>query len=111
MVVVFGKLLHLASLVKQMHSKHKNILPAIFLSLLIQLLLLSMVRSQSLGEYRSKQNGIWQDILVWEIYDSGSWTAAVYPPNQHSGNIEIIHQINITQIRYLIKLTLCLPVR
>jgi len=89
-----------------MHSKHKKIILAICLSLLIQLCLVILARSQSVGDFRSKQDGGWQDIATWEIYDPGGWIPAGTYPDQHSGIIKLSHQVFVVSDQVLDQVTI-----
>ncbi|TAH37937.1 MAG: hypothetical protein EYC69_14785 [Bacteroidetes bacterium] len=51
---------------------------------------------QTNGDFRTVQNGNWNNPAIWETFNSGTWNAASYPPNQLQGKILIRHAIIVS---------------
>ena len=71
----------------------KNILGSLFM-----LCLVASVSAQNIGDYRTHQNGNWNDPNTWEYYNGASWVypASTYPVNNISTVVTIIAGDTIT---------------
>ncbi len=53
--------------------------------------------TQNIGDYRSKNNGNWNDSNTWEIFNGTSWVNATNPPNESLiPFITLNHTVSIT---------------
>ena len=78
---------------------------SILLAVNLTLLSLQLAHSQSDGDYRSFQDGPWNDANTWQVFNNGDWQnlgaseAGIYQnviPSSSSGAISILtHQISI----------------
>ena len=59
-------------------------------------LLPSLIRSQTVGDYRTAATGNWASAGTWEIYTGLFWTPAVTPPSSLNGNISIRNGHTVT---------------
>ncbi|HYK46370.1 MAG TPA: T9SS type A sorting domain-containing protein [Parafilimonas sp.] len=71
---------------------------AAFSLLLLFLILASHITAQSTGDFRSKKNGLWTDISVWQTYNGSSWLAANKYPNYNDKTITIQNTVTIQAI-------------
>src|SRR5215470_14329205 len=67
-------------------------------SLLLFLTATNHLAAQSSGDFRSKKNGLWTDIGVWQTYNGSSWVASSKYPNYNDKTITIQNTVTIQGI-------------
>lgn len=69
------------------------------LFVLTVVLFVPSMQGQNAGDYRTKANGIWNNVGTWETFDGTAWVAAVAAPTSADGVITVrnSHTVNITQ--------------
>ena len=59
------------------------------------LLLINIIYSQNIGDFRSIATGNWNDSTKWQTYNGTNWVAATQYPGQTSGSYTVtIEEIN-----------------
>ena len=53
------------------------------------LLLINIIYSQNIGDFRSIASGDWNDSTKWQTYNGTNWVAATQYPGQTSGNYSV----------------------
>lgn len=62
---------------------------------IVFVLLVNLLYSQNIGDYKTVASGNWADYTKWQIYTASGWTAATQFPGQTSGNYSVsIEEIN-----------------
>lgn len=72
-------------------------------TLLLNILFITVLYSQSSGDYQSNQTGDWNSTSTWQIYNGSSWVAASSTPTSANGVITILngHIVTITAQVYV----------
>ena len=60
------------------------------------LLIPSLTRSQTIGDYRTVNTGNWASPGTWQIYTGLAWIPAITPPSSLNGNITIRNTHTVT---------------
>jgi hypothetical protein len=56
---------------------------------IVFVLLVNLLYSQNIGDYRTIASGNWADCTKWQKYTASGWTAATQFPGQTSGNYSV----------------------
>lgn len=56
---------------------------------IVFVLLVNLLYSQNIGDYKTIASGNWADCTKWQIYTASGWTAATQFPGQTSGNYSV----------------------
>lgn len=56
---------------------------------IVFVLLVNLLYSQNIGDYKTIASGNWADYTKWQIYTASGWTAATQFPGQTSGNYSV----------------------
>ncbi len=73
--------------------KYRLFLMKLFWIVVIFLLRVPIIQSQTIGEYRTINHGGWSDLSIWQIYDGVSWTSATAKPSYQNGFIGVYHNV------------------